>query len=250
MRIVEGRILSRAAAMHYTSVAEQREAEQAGASAPGMVIPIGIDPHPFNDLPDCELFLNAHPQARGRRLVLFLSRLDQKKGLDLLLPAFAEVHRKHRDAMLVLAGTGSPIFIDSLRRLAAEMRISQATLWTGFIDGAEKLAAFAASSVFALPSYSENFGIALVEALAAGLPCVTTEGVAISADVRANGAGIVAETQVSSIAHAIDRLLIDSELRESCAVKARALVRERYSLERMGVALAQLYRATALQSNL
>jgi glycosyltransferase involved in cell wall biosynthesis len=241
MRFVEGPILRHAAAMHYTSEAERREAEQAGAEARAIVIPIGIDTEPFQTAPDAELFLRRFPEARGKQLVLFLSRLDPKKGLDLLLPAFAELQRGHPDTMLVLAGTGETDFVESLHVMARQLGIANSIIWTGFVTGADKLAAFAASSVFALPSYSENFGIALVEAMAAGIACVTTEGVAVSEDIRSRSAGLVVETKASSIAQAIGRLLGDSELREQCAANARALVRERYSLDGMGAALQQFY---------
>jgi glycosyltransferase involved in cell wall biosynthesis len=245
MRFVEGPILKHAAAMHYTSASERREAEQAGVRAHAIIIPIGIDMEPFQTPPDAELFLRRFPEARGKQLVLFLSRLDPKKGLDLLLPAFAEFHREHPDTLLVLAGTGEPDFLKSLHVMARQLGIANSIIWTGFVTGADKLAAFAASSVFVLPSYSENFGIALVEAMAAGLACVSTEGVAVSEDVRSKSAGIVAGTNASSVAQAIDRLLSDSKLREQCAGNARALVRERYSLDGMGAALQQLYGSMA-----
>ena len=114
-------------------------------------------------------------------------------------------------------------------------------LWTGFLEGADKLAALAAAQVFVLPSYSENFGIALVEALAAGLPCITTEGVAVSADVRECDAGLVVPSELSALTSALDRLLGDSDLRAKLGGNARRLAAQRFSLEAMGAALKRLY---------
>ena len=103
------------------------------------------------------------------------------------------------------------------------------------------MAAFAAASVFVLPSYSENFGIALVEALAAGLPCVTTEGVAVAADIRLQAAGLVVPAEAVALADSLLTLLSDDDLRSRLADSARRLARMDYSLEAMGSNLSKLY---------
>lgn len=109
------------------------------------------------------------------------------------------------------------------------------------MGGADKLSAFAAASVFVLPSYSENFGIALVEALAAGLPCVTTDGVAVSEDIRESGAGLVVEAESKPFCEAMNRLLEDAALRTRFGANARKLATERFSVEAMGATLKKLY---------
>ncbi len=240
-RFVEQPVLRHAAAMHYTSRAEQREAEQAGATAPAAVIPLGIDTAAFQNPPGPDNFLKRFPQAKGRTLVLFLSRLDAKKGLDLLLPAFAEIKKTHPAAMLVIVGDGEKSYVAGLRGLAAQLGMADDITWTGFLGGADKLSAFAAASVFVLPSYSENFGIALVEALAAGLPCVTTDGVAVSEDIRESGAGLVVEAESKPFCEAMNRLLEDAALRTRFGANARKLATERFSVEAMGATLKKLY---------
>ena len=102
--------------------------------------------------------------------MLFLSRLDTKKGLDLLLQAFARVRGAGQNPALVVAGTGDAAFEAGLRREAARLGIDGDLHWAGFLSGADKLAALADADLFVLPSYSENFGISVVEAMAAGLP--------------------------------------------------------------------------------
>jgi glycosyltransferase involved in cell wall biosynthesis len=246
-RFVERPMLRHAAAMHYTSRAEQREAEQTGTTAPAAVIPLGIDVAAFQNLPGPDIFLNRFPQARGRTLVLFLSRLDAKKGLDVLLEAWAEIQKagsSKREAekwMLVVAGNGEASYERGLRELVAKLGLSDEILWTGFLDGDDKLSAFAAARVFVLPSYSENFGIALVEAMAAGLPCVTTEGVAVSEDIRENDAGIVVKAEVQPLCEAMSRLLADAALRARFGANAKTLAAERFSLGAMGTTLKGLY---------
>jgi glycosyltransferase involved in cell wall biosynthesis len=245
-RFIEKPILRHAAAMHYTSLAEQREAEQAGATAPAAVIPLGIDTAEFQNLPGPERFLNQFPQARGKKLVLFLSRLDAKKGLDLLLPAFAEIKRRQPEAMLVLVGNGAEDFTRGLHALAARLGLTDDILWPGFLAGAEKLSALSAAAVFVLPSYSENFGIALVEALAAGLPCVTTTGVAVGAEIAAEAAGLVVPPEKPALAGALEQLLADEALRFRLGGNARRLAQDRFSLAVLGGALQGLYRELVL----
>jgi len=92
-----------------------------------------------------------------------------------------------------------------------------------------------------LPPYAENFGIALVEAFAAGLPCITTEGVAVSADVRECEAGLVVQAESSALESALDRLLGDADLRIKLGNNARRLAAQRFSLDAMGAALKRLY---------
>jgi glycosyltransferase involved in cell wall biosynthesis len=241
LRLIEKPLLRDAAAMYYTSRAEQREAEQTGASAPAAVIPHGINLEKFQNLPGREVFINRFPQATGRTLVLFLSRLDVKKGLDLLLPAFAVLKRKHPKAMLVIAGDGRKDYVAGLHKQAAQLGVGQEVLWVGFLDGVGKLSAFAAASMFVLPSYSENFGIALVEAMATGLPCVTTDGVAVSEDILEHNAGIVVKADVKLLSGAMNRLLDDAALRARLSANAKKLAKERFSLDAMGTALRRLY---------
>src|SRR5262249_34894660 len=102
LRFIERRILRDAAAIHYTSEQARREAEALGAAARGAVIPLGIDTAMFDVLPSPDLFRQHFSIAADRRIILFLSRLDRKKGLDLLLPAFAEVRRQHPAALLAI----------------------------------------------------------------------------------------------------------------------------------------------------
>jgi glycosyltransferase involved in cell wall biosynthesis len=100
----------------------------------------------------------------------------------------------------------------------------------------------AGADVFVLPSYSENFGIAAAEALAAGLPCVLGEGVAIANDVVQAGAGIAVGTDAASIAQGLRRIIADHESLPALSANAVRLARERYSIEAMGASLTRLYK--------
>ncbi len=249
LRFVERRILQNAAAIHYTSEQEQREAEEIGVSTRAAVIPLGIDTAEFDVLPAPDRFYERFTVAADRQIILFLSRLDKKKGLDLLLPAFAEVHRQHPTALLALAGSGDDGFVNGLHALAEQLGVARQVVWLGFLSGQNKLSAMAAASVFALPSYSENFGIALVEALAAGLPCVLSDQIGIAPDVEASGAGLVTSCEVASLTSALQRLLADAALRAQLSDNAKRLAQQRYSLGAMTLSLIELYEGIALRQN-
>jgi glycosyltransferase involved in cell wall biosynthesis len=240
--LVEGPLLRGAAAMHYTSAQEQTEAEEVGATAPAAVLPLPLDLDEFERLPGPELFLEQFPKARGRPIVLFLSRIDPKKGLDLLLPSFAEARRAHPGAILVVAGGGDDGYLDQLHRQADGLGLAGEVVWTGFLAGATKLSAMRAATLFVLPSYSENFGIALAEAMAAGLPCITTHEVGISDRILSRDAGLVVKPQVRELEAALERLLAEPSLRARLAANSRRLVSELYSLSATGQGMLALYK--------
>ena len=174
-------------------------------------------------------FLERYPQLRGRRIVLFLSRLDPKKGLDLLLSSFADVRRRVPTASLVIAGDGAPDFLDRIKADAEMLGIAADVTWTGFLAGDDKGAALAAAEIFALPSYSENFGIAVAEAMAAGLPVVVSDQVAVHRDIAGAQAGLVIRCDVGDLTEALLRLLGDEALRTASGRCGKALVADKYS---------------------
>lgn len=242
-RLVELPILRAAARIHYTSAQEQHEAVAAGAGElPSVIIPLGIDTASYQNLPSPEVFHARFPMTVGRRIVLFLSRIDAKKGLDLLLPAFAEVVRRHPESLLVVAGNGEPGFVAGLRAEAGCIGLGDGQiLWTGFIAGQEKKAALAAATIFVLPSYSENFGIAAAEALAAGVPSVLTDQVALAADAAETDSALVIRCDRHELTQAIERLLTDEVLRGRLGANAKRMATERFSLAAAGQSLRRLY---------
>src|ERR1041384_4905836 len=253
-RLVERRILQDAAVIHYTSQQERIEAEKAGVEGSPAVIPIGIDVEQFRELPDASRFYEKFPQARGRDVVLFLSRLDPKKGLDLLITAFAGLRDRRRMAedrgpetrdgrspLLVIAGAGDERFVASLKRQAESSGVAGEILWTGHLNGSDKLSALAAARMFVLPSYSENFGIAAVEALAAGVSSILSDQVGIASDVKEYEAGLIPTCDARELSSAIERLLLDADFSQRIKVNARRLAEERFSLEAMSKSLVDMY---------
>jgi glycosyltransferase involved in cell wall biosynthesis len=286
-RLVELPILLNSAAIHFTSEAERKEAAELNrklAEHESAVIPLPIEQRawstelatasPSNGGQGGESgrqFLLKFPRARGKRVVLFLSRIDPKKGLELLLDAFAVVRQKEKDVALVIAGEGEESYVRELRERGARSREQGAlsterggwsrgseeedkegegndqahehddVIWTGHLSGEMKAAALAAADVFVLPSASENFGIAAAESLAAGVPTIVSEEVALSSDIRRYDAGVVVKRDVQQLAGAISDLLSNRERAAGLAANGRRLAEERYSPEAVGRALHELY---------
>ncbi|MCB1227489.1 MAG: glycosyltransferase [Verrucomicrobiales bacterium] len=240
-RLLELPMLRRASAMHYTSRIELDDATRFGLTCLQRVIPLGIDVAPFASLPAPTVFAHDHPETSGTRNILFFSRLDVKKGLDMLIAAFALLHPKEAGLRLIICGDGDPPFVASLKQQAVEAGVEESITWAGQVVGDQRFAAFATAQIFVLPSHSENFGIALLEAMAAGLPCISTDQVALAADAASQGAVMIAEREPEALAGAM-RELIESEPRsKALGQAARRLAQEQYSLDAMGRGLHQLY---------
>jgi glycosyltransferase involved in cell wall biosynthesis len=256
-RFVELPILLGAAAIHYTSEAERDEAallDTRLAEHESAVIPLPIEQRARSKEQGAgskEPFLAQFPEAQGKRIILFLSRIDRKKGLELLTDAFAMVREKNKEVALVIAGDGEQSYVRELKesarsrehgagRVGSEQEQDD-VIWTGHLDGEMKAAALAAADVFVLPSASENFGIAAAESLAAGIPTIVSEEVALSSDIRRYDAGVVVKRDVQQLASAISDLLSSRERAAGLAANGRRLAEERYSPEAVGRALHELY---------
>lgn len=136
-------------------------------------------------------FFNRFPQLRGKRIFLFLSRIHPKKGVDLLLEAFATIAAIDQSLWLVIAGPDQVGFKADLQKRAAELGIADRVTWAGMLTGDLKYGAFRCAELFCLPSHQENFGIVVAESLSCSLPVAIAEPVNISVEVLAAGAGIV-----------------------------------------------------------
>lgn len=240
-RLLERRILAGSARVHYTSEAERQEAALVGAPGRPAIIPNGIELHRFTDLAPGGWLERRAPQLAGRTIILFLSRIDPKKGLDLLLPAFAQLRATRRDVALVVAGDGSAELVGRLRVEAMRLGIDHDIYWAGFLTGDEKRAALASADTFVLPSYSENFGLSVVEAMASGLPVVVSDQVGIHHEVATAGAGLVTPCAVPALATALASVAEDAAFRRRLGAAGSRLAESRFSAEAMTSAVLRMY---------
>lgn len=220
--------LNRAGAIHYTSEIERDLAAPLALEPRKIVEPNGVDLAEFDDLPSRGAFRAKHPElAAARQIVLFLSRVHPKKGLDLLVPAFAQA-APAADAALVIVGPDSDGYADTVRAAAKQHGVADRVFFTGMLRGRDRVEAFVDADLFVLPSYQENFGIAVVEALASGCPVLISDQVNIHREITAGHVGAVVPTQTEAVARELRRWLSDDPLRRDAGARGPAFVRDRY----------------------
>lgn len=236
----QNRVLEQAAALHYTTRDEWRLAAPVARNPCGFVVPNGLDTDEFASLPAKGAFRAMHPEIGDRPIILFLGRLNFKKGLDLLAPAFGRLRAAGHDAHLVLAGPDDDM-ADKTRAWLAEAGALDRTTFTGMITGDDKLAALADAAMFVLPSYSENFGIAVAEAMACGLPVAISDAVNIWSDVQAAGAGLVGPCDIDATARNMIEILENPGRAAEMAANGVRLVRDKYSWDGIAPTLEKAY---------
>lgn len=228
--LIERRLFNEAALVHVTSKLEESDLRQVGVVARTVVIPNGIDLE--GEYATSKIARTRDvglPEAEGRRVVLFLSRIHPVKGLDLLCRVWAELPA-HLPVLLLIAGPGDDASLTELRRWLAEQPGPPAR-YVGPVTGDRKLVLLASAWLMALPSHSENYGMVVAEALACGTPVLTTTKMPW-AEVAATGCGWVIEPQADSLARALHAALsLTNDEHEPMRARARALVRRSHSLE-------------------
>lgn len=226
------RMLKGAAALHYTSAEERDETERQLAPPRGVVIPLGIE------MPDVDPTVIA-----GRDEDLYMvcvSRLHPVKRLELLIDAFAAQPPQTRGRWrLLIAGDGDPSYRRSLEARAASTGINSIR-FLGWVTGAEKQALLAGASLFALPSQHENFGVSVLEAMAAEVPVVISREVGLSGAVAAADAGWVIDAGPQSLTAALAAAMTDASARAVRANAARRLA-EHYSWATVAERIEAMY---------
>ena len=243
LRFVDRPNLESASAVHLTTEHERLAMRELGVSPRREeVIPNGVE-IPDDGVP-CAVpqdFRRRWGLADGDRLVLFLGRMNWEKGLDLLIPAFAEVSARYPDAVLLLAGPDTDGYLARVMKRAAASNVAGRIVATGQLNEADKWCALRECELVVLPSYSENFGLASLEGAAAGKPVVVSKEVGVSPEIREAGAGVVTEVTSDSIARAITGLMKNPGEAIHMGERGRNLVRERYLWSSVARKMLDLY---------
>ena len=154
-----------------------------------------------------EAFLSTFPHLRDKRVLLFLGRIHAKKGCDLLIEAFAKVCRDRPEIHLVMAGPDQTQWRPTLEQMAQQLGVSDRVCWAGMLTGPLKWGAFRTADAFCLPSHQENFGIAVVEAMACGCPVLVSDKVNIWREIETAQAGLVATDTLAGTIDLLERWL-------------------------------------------
>ena len=225
--------------LHFTTQSE-KEKSLVPFNPPSVVIENGISEEAMSDaLPD--VFLNRFPDLRGKRLLLFLGRVHQKKRPDIAIQAFSRVATRFPDSMLVVAGPCDEGYRHELTKLCTSSGLENRVRFTGILHGREVYGAYRSASAFLLPSMQENFGMAVAEAMAASCPVVISEHVDLKDYIRDGDAGIICSADIESFASALGELLSKPLLARKMGQNAKALAHQYFTWGRAAERLDQVY---------
>ena len=186
------------------------------------------------------LLFEKFPQLKEKRIVLFLGRIDPKKGLDLLAPAFEEAHRRFPDTHLVIAGSDNIGFQSTAEQYFINAGVENSITFTGMLVGDLKQSALEIAEIYVAPSYSEGFSMSVLEGMASGLPCVITTGCNFPEAAKANAAKVV-DIQADAIAQALIEFLSDPLAAKVIGDRARQFVLDHYTWDRVAAQLIEVY---------
>lgn len=209
--LFEKKRLKQAAAMHFTAEGELKKAVQwVPSGVPTLVVPIIFNLALYLELPERDAAYRYFPQLPGNvPWVLFLSRLHEKKGLEYLINAMIQLPASLANAQLIVAGTGEPGYIESLKTLTRQLKIESRVHFVGMVQGAAKAALYRTADVLAVPTSQENFGLIFPEALACETAVMLTVGVDIHREILDSGAGYLIRQNASDIAEKLTEALSD-----------------------------------------
>ena len=237
----EYRVLRDAAAVIFTSEEERSQARKSFwlYRCREKVSPLGVEAPPISSNAKLE-FLSRYPQLQNARIFLFLGRLHPKKGCDMLLEAFAQM-RSNDSISLILAGPDQVGWESDLRRQVTRLNLTNRVVFTGMLEGSMKQGAFANAEAFVLPSHQENFGISVVEALAASVPVLVSNRVNIWREIEADRAGYVESDDLAGTTRLLQNWIGTAPAeREMVRQNARRCFEQRFEIDRAVDSLLQI----------
>jgi glycosyltransferase involved in cell wall biosynthesis len=240
LSLVESYVLKNASGIHFTSEREAHQARWLRRTHQSTVVPLGIDVAEIA----ATLPVNRPeglPAAIGNKpTILFLARIDRMKGLDVLIDAIRLVIDQVTGTQLVIAGDGDRSLVNTLKQRANSLGLQNIVHWLGFVNGDLKTWLLQNSTIFVLPSLTENFGLSVAEAMASSLPVIVAPGVGLAPIVK-RGGGLICEAQPAALADAITSLLKQPEALKSIGRQAQITAFDELSLQAFGRRLEELY---------
>jgi glycosyltransferase involved in cell wall biosynthesis len=239
LKLIERANLNGAALIHFTSQSELDEAKPLDLNSPCFILPHGLIL--AESIPDAREILRTKLNLPlNQTIILFLSRIHHKKGLDYLIPALCKV--ADCGFSFVIAGSGEPDFVAEIEKSLLIHDLTQRSHLVGFVSGKEKDILLQGADLFVLTSKSENFGVAVLEALAAGIPALVTPGVALASLIEEHQVGFVTtELSVDAIAIQLENYFANPELATQMGDRASKLIAKNYTWESVAEQLEHIY---------
>jgi glycosyltransferase involved in cell wall biosynthesis len=239
-KLQEFKNLQQASGLHSTSKGEEKDIRSFGLSTPVINIPLGVQQPKI--IKDAVSIIRAKYNINHDAFILlFLSRLHYKKRPKVVIDVVADLRQKY-NIHLIMAGSGEPSYVKELMNLTSDLQLGDSVSFTGFVEGKEKDELLQGANLFVLPSYSENFGIAVAESLAAGTPVVITPEVQIAEYVDAYQAGIIAEGDKNSLVNAITNCIENKPMMNKFRENSLRLAQERFNWSSIAMELLESYR--------
>ncbi len=241
--LVERETINGAAALWFTSEEERAGARHSNYETSDFVIPLGVALEEFLHLPAENSFRKRFLNSNSKRIVLFMGRLTPKKQPELLLRAFADIAAQFDDTILVIAGPAQAGYLAHLETLAGNQGIQNRVYFTGCLKKGDVVSALSEAEVFVLPSLDENFGVAVIEAMAAGTPVVIGTGVGLASVVKDASAGMVIRPNLEELKSSLSWILSNRAAANEMGKHGREVALKNFSWDRIVPSLTDAYRA-------
>jgi glycosyltransferase involved in cell wall biosynthesis len=214
------------------------------------VVPYGVNGPPADSQALRDAFFERCPEVKGKRFLLYLSRIHRKKGCDLLIEAFGKIARKDPALHLVMAGPDQQGWTQDLQQMARNAGISDRVHWPGMLTGDSKWGAFYASEAFILPSHQENFGIAVAEALSCARPVLLSDKVNIAEVIADDQAGFMEPDTAEGTLRLLERWISTApETRAAMSKRAIECFQQRYDMRENAKTIMHLFESAKTQQS-
>jgi glycosyltransferase involved in cell wall biosynthesis len=239
--LIQKRILKNANVLHALTQKEAEDIRKFINNDRIKIIPNGIDPKEFQNLPDRSEIEKKYPEIINKKVILFLGRIHPKKGLNILAEAFGEISKNKKDLCLFIAGPDDNGYKNKIKSILAKKGVLNKVIFSGSLIGKDKLAALSRADIFVLPSYSEGFSITVLEAMASALPVIITEQCNFP-EIAEKEAGIVIKSNTNELIMAINKLLENHLFANKLAQNGQKLLLEKFTWDKIADQMMDLYK--------
>jgi len=206
------------------------------------VVPNGLDLSQYEVSLSKSDLINKYPNLKDKKIILFLSRINWKKGLDVLIPAFAKLYKEDKSFHLLIVGKDDGDgYENKVRQWVNEYGLTDAVTFTGLLTGRDKLLVFYGSDIFVLPSYSEGLPTAILEAMACGIPIVVSDKVGISREIMQYNAGTIVKTNVEDVYDGIRNVFQNLDKAKEMALNGKKMVHNLYDINKVADEMIKMY---------
>jgi len=238
--LIQRRILRKASVLHAVTKAEVNNISNFVDNQNICFVPNGLNPEEYEQLTDRKDISNLYSRRRDKKVILFLGRIHPIKGLDILARSFAEIARQRDDVRLLIAGPDDSKYQNKIDKIIEAEGVSDNVIFTGMLTGHEKIAALRGADVFVLPSYSEGFSMAVLEAMICAVPVIVTHQCSFP-EVAESKAGLVIEPNVDQLTDSLTKLLNEPQLCREMGARGQRLVMEKFIWDKVAAQMIGLY---------